>query len=256
MTEKKASWYSTGSKGVEQERARREAAMKPRRMWLKQGSSAKLIFLHDEPFNINEYQWFMNSSWQNWATMSEETAVDTLFREKGMNPSFTSMWTVVNCTSWIDKQDKEHNHVLQYLPAKETIAEQILRRRDKQGGLKGRLFEATRNEGGKTSNIGDDYQFEKDVDLDKVLEYANWNNQKFIDMVNQGNEDEGKAAFVKSKFQVEVTDGKIGSVLVPFNYFDLLAPPSEKEARLLLAGVKSGGRGGSSGGAGEDEIPF
>src|SRR5687768_12325266 len=84
----KKSWYSKGYAGVDQEKARRAAAMKPKRFWMPSGATNHIVFLDDEPFCIYEYNWFHNDSWQNWATMSEETEVDAVFRSIGLKPYF------------------------------------------------------------------------------------------------------------------------------------------------------------------------
>jgi len=254
MSEKVA-WYSRGKTGIDSEKQRRQDSEKPRRFWLPPGKGNNCVFLDDESFNVYEYNWFANNSWMNWATKSPDADAEAVFREKGLNPYFCAYRTIVNCTEWEDKQGKKHNYELQFLPAKNDTAQLIERRREHHEGLVGKMFTITRNEGDRTTSAGDDYVFKKDVDINEMLPYVMYKGNKFIDLVNQANEDDEKRAYLTSKFAVEIVDGVILPKLVPFNYPDLLAPPSPREAKIMLAGASSRASGKGSG-SGDDDIPF
>ncbi len=214
---------------------------------------------HNTNVNIYEYNWHANGNWMNWATVPEDSDANDVFREKGLNPRFVGMYTIINCTEWEDKQGKKHNFELQFLPAKEKTVELVRERKLSKDGLAGKMVKVKRFEGSKTLSAGDDYDVEKEVEMDKVVGYALFRGDKFLDLLNQANEDPARMVFMQSKFQLEMAENKALSKLVPFNYLELLKPPNVREARSLMAGVtKNTGRQGAGGTTenSEDDMPF
>lgn len=256
-----ANWYSRGQKGLDEAKQRRESSQRPSRIWIPKGKSKELIFLDDESFNVWEYNWKTDMrGWRNWATMPEDADVNALFIQRGLRAGFTAFYTVINCTEYEDNQGRKHNFVLQLLPAKEKTAAIIEELKETlDGGLKGKLFKAKRFEDGRTLSAGDMYTFVREVDLSKVYGNAEFMGNKFPDLVNQANEDPEKMDYLQAKFQVNVQDGKVLPELVPFNYFEILKPPTAKEAKQQLASMTAGGSGSSGGqgeAEGEDNVPF
>jgi hypothetical protein len=250
-------WYSRGADGVEKERKRLEALDKPNRLWIPRGKENRVVILDEESFNIYEYNWQMGGSWLNWATMPEDPEANEVFREKGLKPYFVAMRTIINCTPYTDRNGKEHNFQFQLLPAKKKTAQLLEERSKDHDGIAGKMFKVRRFEDDKSISAGDDWVFEKEVELDKLLEYAEYKGKKLLDLIKAANESEEKAAYLKSKFAVNVTDGTIVPGLTPFNYFEILGPPSKRQARDLVAGYSGGSGRGSSNGAKEDtDVPF
>lgn len=251
-----SSWYSTGFDGVDKEKLRREALVKPRRFWLKPGATTQIVLVDDEPFNIYEYNWSANGTFMNWATMPEDPDANDVFREKGFNPYFVGMLTVINCTEWEDKRGKKHNFTLELLPAKEKTVELLRERRASRGSLAGKVFKVKRFEGEKTVSVGDDWEYIKDADMVKLYDLAMFLGDKYSDLVTKANTDPAALDYLKTKFDLAIDAGKVQPAISKFNYRELLRPPTRREAQALMAGVT--GRRGRSGDdrPKEDEVPF
>lgn len=257
------SWYSRGQDGLQQEQKRRDSLDKPGRVWLPENGKTTVVFLENESFNIYEYRWHANGSWRNWATMSDDTAVIQCFKEKNLNARFAAVYSVIDCSEWIDKQNRPRGYEAKLLVVPDKVAKILQMRKEEQGGLAGKLIKITRLQGKTSCAVGDDFAFLRDAKMDELFKLASYKGTKISDLVNQANESPERMIWFKDKFQLPpLVEGRIPPVLMPFNYEAQLAPPaSVKEARLLLTGAadKASAAGVSESDAdskSDDDVPF
>jgi hypothetical protein len=264
------SWYNQGYNGMKQEEDRQATANGPDRLWIPAESSKEIIFVDDEPFCVYEHNPKIDGDFKNWLTclkgIEDEIACCEIIGAK--TRYFVGFYTVIDCSSYTDKKGNTHQFQLKFLPAKMKTLKKLKRKReDKKGeaqvtGLAGMLYKATRDDK-KSPTVGDDFEFVRQVDMEKVFTVANYRGKKLTELWSKANTPETIERLQKV-FQAEVVNGSVNAKLVPFNYMELLKPQTAKEVRARFKGVKieswddEAPTGGSnSGSAGADEgVPF
>lgn len=233
-------WYTTGAEGLAVEAKRKADADKPKRFWMPKEAMADVVFLDNESFNIYEFQWRDGSSWMNWATLSSDPDVSVLFKSKGLRPYLCAFRTIINCNEWTDPKGNKHQFELQLLPAKAHLADLLERRKKMHNGLALKVFTVSRGKTEKAAASGDDYVLTREVtDPEKLYASATYKGKRFAELIEAANKDPSKLEFMRSKFQVRLdSDGKIIPGLYPFNYLNLLEPPTLRAAKEMLASFK------------------
>jgi hypothetical protein len=162
----------------------------------------------------------------------------------------------------VDKRGTEHVYELKLLPAKMKTLKKFRRKKEDKGRLAGAMYTATR-EDDRSPNVGDEFEFKRDVDMAKLFDAANYKGRKLVEMYDEAEKNEKAMASLKRLFKVQEKDGKlVRGVLPVFNYLEVLKPKSPKELRVLLGAVdpnegKGGGAKGGSGSKGrEEDVPF
>lgn len=264
------SWYSTGfSKGGSGSDGGKSDFLTwgPDRVWIPAGQSRDLVFVDDAPFTFDEHNARINGSWRNPITCLAPVT------EEGEPPCCTilgkdsryrvSMLTICDTSKWTDKKGNVRQYELKILPAKFKTSQKLERKMNdlsKEGkSIVGRLYKVVR-ETDKSPAVGDDYEFMREADMNKLFELATYKGKKLIDLIAQAEDD--AAFFTRLSRVFAITkgmDGRIPRKIVPFRYDALFQPKTPKEIKDLLAGYSAADSsygGGSSGGSADEEIPF
>lgn len=264
-------WFSTGfSSAVKQEQDRENAnTWLPDRFWIPAGQSREIVLIDEHAAAFREHNAKINGSWKNWLTcaapLMEAGEVAPCCSILGGDSAYSvSMVTIIDCTKWTDKKGNTRQFELKVLPAKYKTAQKLLRKQEdlaKDGkSLVGRLYKVTR-ETDKSPAVGDDYEFVREVDMNKLFDLAVYRGKKLTELFDTANVDEAGFQKLARTFSVmKGPDGKVPRKLVPFNYLKLYAPKTPNEIKALLQGYtpSDDDRGGNSGGSkGADEnVPF
>lgn len=263
------SWYTQGFGGVKKEEDRVAQMYGPPRFWMKAGTSTQLVFIDDEPACIHEHSPKINGSWKNWFTClkdsnPEDAACCELIGADTRH--YVGYLTVVDCSEWKDTKGNVHQFEIKLLPAKLKALKLLQTKKEgRDNRLAGRVYRVSRTDD-KSPGIGNDYEFDRDADLEKLFQAVNYKGKKLRDLMRSDKPEE--LARIKKTFNVSFDkEGSIVPKLVPFNYQDVLKPKSPKELRDVLRGVKierdddrpAGGGTGTTEGGGkrdDDDVPF
>lgn len=169
-------------------------------------------------------------------------------------------YTVIDCSSWEDSNKHTHQYEICLLGARLTLAKKFKRRKEDKTSLVGCMYKASRD-GEKSTGVGDDFDFVRDVDLDKLFSIAQFKGKKLKDLFAKARSNDEEMKTLRNRFAVNFdTDGKLEDGLVPFNYTEVLKPKSPQDIRELLGGYRGQSSGGGSEAtgqtAGQDPVPF
>lgn len=243
-------WYNQGYDGLKEEEARMASLGTPDRLWIPPEASKDLIFLDDEPFTLFEHNPKMNGSFKNWMTclrgVEEEAPCCELL---GMKTRYMAgYYTVIDCSEYTDKKGKKHQYEIKFLLAKLKTMKKLKMKKETRGSLTGCVFKATRFDD-KSPACGDDFEFVRQVDLDKVFPHVSYRGKKLVDLfakaslsLKEGADNtaanEAKARILNT-FQAALSDaGDLVAKLTPFNYMEQLKPQSVKDLRMTLKSSK------------------
>lgn len=158
------------------------------RFWIPKGESRYVIFLSDgagpAPYgppvlfehNVPLGQGKMR--WLNWRLCIEPLGIRCPLCEfaelnDGIGRRYKGMFfTVFDLTEWTDKQGKKHGATRKFLVAKKDTKEKIerkyLSRIEAGDKLRGAMYKIFRGSSDKSAAVGDDFEFVKMVDLNKI----------------------------------------------------------------------------------------
>ena len=266
-------WITTGlgnavQKGQEAEASRQYG---PDRYWIPTGKSRELVFVDVEAGAFREHNYKKDGDWKNWLTcaapLMDAGEVAPCCAALGADSAYlVSMLTIVDCDKWTDKKGNTRQYELKAYPAKFKTAQKLERKHGdlaKEGkALSGRLYRVTR-ETDKSPSVGDDFEYVRDVDMEKLFSLVTYKGKKLAELFAQAESDEALFAKLARTFQVmKGPDGKIPRKLVPFNYQKLYWPKTPAEIKAILTGYKKpddddrdSKSSGSSKGA-DEEVPF
>ena len=123
-------------------------------------------------------------------------------------------------------------------------------------------------EDNNAASIGDDWDYMRDVDMGKMFDFVLYRGTRLTELWSQAEGDPEAMARIMRVFQIKPDkEGKLPRVIPPFNYMEILKPKTPKDLRLLLGAVQDddddsgrgysgASKGGGTGAAGEDEVPF
>lgn len=201
--------YSEGYDPIEEENKRRAEAFegKLRRYYLPAGKLGLITFVTDKPINFEEYSWYYDGSWRNWASRTKSGPLDDV---PGVRRYFASAWVVVDHVEWVDKEDKKHQHEPRLFVAKAQVGATLRRKKDSEacgGTLAGCRFEVIRT-GEKSPSTGNEFEFKNKFDLPALRRQSWW----------------------PAKFEVP-----------PMSWSEILAPPSPErfaQIKAVLSGIE------------------
>jgi hypothetical protein len=264
------SWYETGFDGMEAEQQRLDEQQGPGRLWIPETSSKDVVFADDEPVCVHEHNPKMNGNYRNWQTCLQGVYDEVVCcQQLGPNSRYYCGYlTLVDCSEWKDQRGNKHQYELRLLQLKMKSLKKLRRKKEDKGALIGTMWKFTRED--STSPVcGDDWEFTRDVDMDKMFPFVNYRGKKLEELWAEAEEKPESMARLQRIFKIKPNDeGKLPRQIVPFNYFELLKPKAPKDMRLLLGGVqaeddddsKGGGRSSSNSGGGgtvkQDNVPF
>lgn len=238
-------WYDTGYDGVKKEEDRMNAFSPPRRFWVKVGEPKEFVFVSDEPFAIYEHNPKINGGFKNWITCVKgmyDTApcCDEIGEQSRY---YVGIYTVVDCSKFVSKNNT-YQYELKFLPAKVKSMKKFKRKREDlqssgEGGLVGKMYRAIR-EDSKSPNIGDEFEFVKNADMEKLFQIANFAGKKLPELYAQASGNAPLAATalerLQKTFDIQMEGGAIKNVIPQFNYLNLLKPKSPAELTYMLKG--------------------
>jgi hypothetical protein len=169
---------------------------------------------------------------------------------------------MVDCSEWEDKRGVKHQYELRLLHLKLNSMKKMRRKKEDRGVLAGTMWKFARD-GEQSPGCGEDWEYKRDVDMDKLFAVACYRGKKLADIWAEAETNPETMARVQRTFQVKPDEnGKLPLSLPAFNYFELLKPKSPKELRILLGSAEVGAdtsssrSGAASGRTDEDDIPF
>jgi len=260
MVEKK-SWYNTGYEGVDREKERLARLSGPNRFWMKEGTARELVFVDDDPICIYEHNPKMNGKWTNWITCLRDSNDIVPCCEKLGDKTryYVGYYTVVDLTENTDAKGNKYQYEVKLLPTKLKTLQLMRRKKQDRGSLIGCIFKVHRDSR-EDPNCGGEFEFQREADLGKLFSVANYKGKKLAELfAKESAANPETLQRLKDTFQLVVgADGSIAQKIVPFNYFNLLAPKDPKDVRNILGAAtveEAGGEGAAPGGS-DDEVPF
>jgi len=260
-------WYDQGFDGINEEERRLDDQQGPHRLWIPGGASKDVVWADDEPVCVHEHNPKMNGNYRNWFTCLQGVYDEVVCCQKvGVKGRYYCGYlTAVDCSEWTDQRGNKHQYELRLVPMKLRSLKKFRRKKDDRGSLIGTMWKLTR-EDNNAASIGDDWDFQRDVDMAKMFDFVNYRGTKLIELWEKAEEDPEAMERLCRVFQIKPgEDGKLPRIIPPFRYFEVLKPKTPKELRLILGAVqeddddtggRSSGGGGGGGAAKEDTVPF
>lgn len=185
-TEKQNSWYQRGAEGESRSQEiveDREKSFGPRRVWLKEGTSAKLTFLDSEGFYFYEHNLYLNGRWTNWFTCRRDFD-ECPICDSGKHPSYVCVYTVIDHSEYVDKKGVVHKNEKKLLVTKSGVQPKIARRKQalENGDLTFSVFQFTRDKREEAST-GEDIEYLRTLTRDEILanfKPANMSDEEFL----------------------------------------------------------------------------
>lgn len=260
------SWYSTGFEGIGAEERRLDEAQGPHRMWIPGGGSKDVVWIDDDPVCVYEHNPKMNGNFRNWLTCQQGVYDEVVCCQKlGVKGRYyVGYLTGVDCSIWKDTRGNDHQYEMRLVPLKLRSLKKFRRKRDDRGAMAGTMWRMNR-EDDNTASIGDDWDFQRDIDMEKMFDYVNYRGTLLSELWTNAEGDVEQMVRVRRMFQVKPNeDGKLPRIIPPFNYMEILKPKTPKELRLHLGAVQDEDEGdsrfsgaASKGGAiKEEKVPF
>jgi len=261
------SWYETGFDGIAGEEQRLDEAQGPHRLWIPGGAGKDVVWVDDDPVCVYEHNPKMNGNYRNWLTCQQGVYDEVVCCQK-LGPKsryYVGYLTGVDCTLWKDQRGNEHQYEMRLVPMKLRSLKKFRRKKEDRGKMAGTMWTMNR-EDDNAASIGDDWDFQRDVDMAKMFDFVNYRGTLLSEMWDQAEGDPEAMARVQRIFQIKPDEeGKLPRIVAPFNYMKVLEPKAPKDMRLILGAVQedddddrrsSGSSGGRGGAAKQDDVPF
>ena len=154
------------------------------RFWLPKGSDRTVVFLTEGNKSVClwEHNYRMGGNWRNWLSCCGPTgakcpmcawadANDGQFRRYK-----AQFFTIVDCHEFTDSAGKVRKNEKRLLCAKkdttEVLKRKYLTRVENDQGLRGAMFKVYRTSSDKSAGCGEDFEFQKMVDLSSLPDSA------------------------------------------------------------------------------------
>lgn len=230
----------------------------------------RMRYTRNTSVTIHEHNPKIDGGFQNWITCLQgavdEGEVVCCLKLGTRSRYFAGYCTLVDCTEWTDKRGAKHQYEMSFMHMKLNSLKKLRRKKDDRGTMVGTMWAFTR-EGEQSAGCGDDWEYKRDVDMEKLFAFTSYRGKRLTDIWAEAESNPEAMARVQRAFQIKPDEnGKLPLVIPAFNYFELLKPKSPKELRILLGNAEvgatqassTGGSGGTpaTGGVDEDQIPF
>jgi len=166
--------------------------------------------------------------------------------------------TIVDCSKWLDKKGNEHQYELRLFGAKMGTLKKLRRKKEDKGTLVAAMYKSTR-ESSDSASVGDELEFQRSVDLEKLFSVTNYRGKKLSDLWDEAEANGEAMVKIQRTFAIKPVEGKLARVVPAFNYMEVLKPRAPQELRLALGQVEqddSDPTTPSSGGVKQDQTPF
>lgn len=252
------SWYNTGFDGLNKADQEAVASYQPSRFWLRLGDTKDVIFVDDSGFEIKEHNPRYNGTFKNWRTCGRGYYPEAICCQAFGKPYYVAYFTIVDCTEWKDRNDNLHKFELSLLPARYASAQKFKRKKEDKGALAGMQYKVSRDN--DKVAIGDDWEFNKDVNMEKMFDVVCFRGSKLKDVFAKAEKDPEEMKKLKKWFNLDGlidSKGKIQRVIPPFNYMEILKP---RDIEFIKDDISAFNAFQSSASkapeGGEDDLPF
>lgn len=259
------SWYSTGFDGIGAEERRLDEAQGPHRMWIPGGQGKDVVWVDDEPVCVYEHNPRMNGNFRNWLTCLQNVYDEVVCCQKlgTKGRYYVGYLTGVDGSIWRDNRGNDHQYEMRLIPLKLRSLKKFRRKKEDRGAMSGTLWRMNR-EDNNAASIGDDWDFQRDVDMDKLFEYVNYRGSLLSELWTNAETDPEQMARIRRVFQIAPDEnGKLPRVVPMFNYMEILKPKTPKDLRIHLGAVQeeeedsySTGAASKGGAIKEEKVPF
>jgi len=182
------SWYSQNEdffhdeKQKQADKAKNSSSIKNWRFRLDKGQIGYIVFLSDLEFFIKEHQYTSKTSYYNYETCIEGIYGECPLCDNDCNCSPVAIATIIDFTERKKKDGTPVGPQKKPIVLKAGGAERFLKRQKKLEGLKGNKFEVSRSMDQKGEATGTDVEWEKNVDLEKLKEFApeGWDKDEWV----------------------------------------------------------------------------
>jgi len=169
--EPKGSWFKKGDEGFNSKRSQDTAAKLRKekgitRFFLKEGESAKVVFVDETPFFCNVHQLKVGDSWRNFVTCTRDFAPCPVCND-GHKATYVAHLTCIDTREFDLKDGKKVKNRKVLYPAKGSTILKLEDLKKKYGGLKGLAFNIKRYTK-DDPNCGSDLEKLGKVDLSKL----------------------------------------------------------------------------------------
>jgi hypothetical protein len=142
------------------------------RFFMKKGTETSVVFIDDLLFVVNEHRFKKDGHYNNFETCVKDVEGECLICDADNRPYIAWVTTVIDLTPYTKKDGTEVTVSKKLMVVKQGGAEKLLRRQKKMGTLKGKKFTLSRSSDPKGEATGTDIEFDKDVDLDQLKQFA------------------------------------------------------------------------------------
>lgn len=153
-------WFQTGEQAIDKSFADHQEDMarrSVRRVWMKPATAIEVVALDEEFFTFWEHQLQIGERWDNFYTCLRNKNAPCPLCEAGFESKLTTVFTVIDCNRWEDKQGKVHQYEKKILPVKVNTAKMLKDKKSSWGGLKGKAIRIHRK-GPKDAATGSDFE--------------------------------------------------------------------------------------------------
>jgi hypothetical protein len=212
------------------------------------GQRRELVFIDEEPTTIYEHNWKAGNSWKNWTTclrgIEDSCPCCEVLGET--NRYYVGYYTAVDTSKWTDRRGNEHQFELILIGAKIGTLKKLRRKRQDRlddgatTALAGHLWRFTRDSD-KDPAVGGDYEYVREVDLEKLFTLALYKGKKISEMFDKAEANSDSMKVLEKLFKIEKEGDTLVRKLVPINYYQQLHPLSVGDMRAAMNGVSPGG---------------
>jgi len=271
------SWKLDKREAAAKDKRARERMQLPDRFWVPKDERRRYVAVDDDPQPAYEHNPSLpGQGWNNHFSCPNtpnSICCKKLGRRydkrRGYGRWTRYFYTVVDMRSWTDQRGNVREFEMKFMAALYNSFDRLETKRQRKGGFAGWVIEAYRDSTRSDPDIGGEHELLQEVtDHDALFEKAMYRGKKLSKWYNEAEANAEKMVNLQRLFQVEFDEeGKLVRRVPPFNYDELLAPPTNDEIEDLLISMGSGGgssspKSGSSsvsnsgGEVAEDEIPF
>lgn len=232
------SFLKRGFSEIKRAQEVRMKADRPNRFWIPSGQVQSVGWVDDDMVGVEEHQPNIGGSFRgNQFSCLKGTydVIECCIRLGADSRRLSTFSTVVQLTPWYDGKGQEHNFeiILNAMPY--AVAEKMERRKASRGTLVGFSVECARGTQDKSSSVGDDFEVREQIIWDRLLPKINFRGKRLLEMFTEADKSPEAKERLKLLFPLEFdTQGRIIRKVYPFNYAEVLKPPSPEEVKDLL----------------------
>ena len=156
------------------EEQRKKEGSKPFTFWMPDGDTREVIILDDEPYFFRYEHNLQDPRTGKYGLVIECSRSDDncpICLETGKDGTYVMYLTVIDLNEFTDRSGNVHEFSRKLFPVKQGQQKKFIRRFDKDGTLRGAVYELSRD-GAKSPVIGNDIEFIEFVSDDELADYV------------------------------------------------------------------------------------